>query len=189
MAGCYSATMPTSGASAKPRSIVLYPAPVLQTRARDVERIDAWVRALVDDMVRVMKEEDGAGLAAPQVGESVRIFVVQAREPEGDRPAEPLGVYINPKILALEGAVEPYEEGCLSLPGIRAEIRRPPIVTIEAMDLEGRTFTRTDDDILARIWQHEFDHLEGKLILDRMTPMDRLATRKKVKELRDDYEG
>jgi peptide deformylase len=174
---------------AGPRSIVIWPAPVLLAKAQPVARIDAAVRDLVADMVRVMRIEEGAGLAAPQVGESLRIFVVEARDAEDGRPPEPLGVYINPAIVSMEGPVEPYEEGCLSLPNIRADIRRPPVVTIRATDLEGREFTRTDDAMLARIWQHEFDHLEGVLILDRMTPMDRLATRKKVKDLRDAYEG
>lgn len=154
--------------------------------------IDGDIHALIEDMIRVMREEEGAGLAAPQVGESVRIFVVEAREaedgPNGSRPSEPLGVYINPRIVQLDGPVEPFEEGCLSLPEIRADIRRPPVVTIEALDREGRPFTRTDGGILARIWQHEFDHLEGTLIVDRMSPMDRLATQKKLKELRADFE-
>jgi peptide deformylase len=171
------------------RSIVLYPDPVLLRRARPVESIDAWVRELVDDMVRVMRDEEGAGIAAPQVGEDVRIFVVEAREADEHDPAEQLGVYINPRIVAVNGGVEPAEEGCLSLPGIRAEIRRPPEVEIEAMDLEGRIFTKRSRGMLARIWQHEFDHLEGTLILDRLSPRDRLATRRRVRELRSAYES
>ncbi|MBL9149823.1 MAG: peptide deformylase [Phycisphaerae bacterium] len=179
---------PGTPALTGPRSIVLWPAPVLLAKAQPVARIDAAIRDLVTDMVRVMRLEEGAGLAAPQVGESLRIFVVEERDAEDGRPPEPLGVYINPAIVSMEGPVEPYEEGCLSLPNIRADIRRPPVVTIRATDLDGREFTRTDDAMLARIWQHEFDHLEGVLILDRMMPMDRLATRKKVKELREAYE-
>ena len=171
------------------RRIVLYPDPVLLKRARPVETIDAWVRELVDDMVRVMRDEEGAGIAAPQVGEDVRIFVVEAREADEEDPAEPLGVYINPRIVAATGAVEPAEEGCLSLPGIRADIRRPPEVEIEAMDLEGRPFGKRSRGMLARIWQHEFDHLEGTLIIDRLSPLDRLATRRRVKELRSAYES
>jgi peptide deformylase len=171
------------------RALTLYPDPVLLAKARPVERIDSATHRLVEEMVRIMREEEGAGIAAPQVGASLRIFVVEARPAEGDRPAEPLGVYVNPRIVATDGPVEPYEEGCLSLPDIRAEIRRPPTATIEATDLEGRTFTRTDSGMLARIWQHEFDHLEGVLILDRMSPLDRLATRRKVKELRSDFES
>jgi len=176
------------GANRSLRQIVVYPAPVLLQRARPVERIDAFIRELVADMVRVMRDEEGAGIAAPQVGESLRLFLVEARPATETHPAEPLGVYINPSLSMPEGAVEPFEEGCLSLPEIRADIRRPPKVTIAATDLEGVAFTRTDDGMLARIWQHEFDHLEGTLILDRMTPMDKLASRKKVKMLREAYD-
>lgn len=178
--------MPDS--SSEGRRIVHYPDPVLLRKAAPVERIDDWVRTLVEDMVRVMEDLDGAGIAAPQLGESVRIFVVRERPAADGRPAEPLGVYINPVLSNPEGAVEPYEEGCLSLPEIRADIRRPPTITITATDLDGRTFTRTDDDFLARVWQHEFDHLEGVLILDRMTAIDRLACRRKLKDLQAEWD-
>jgi peptide deformylase len=174
--------------SSHQRQIVLYPAPVLLRKAAPVERIDDWVRRLVDDMIRIMRELDGAGLAAPQVGESVRLFVVEEREATRDRPAEPLGVYINPVLSNPVGGVEPYEEGCLSLPDIRADIRRPPAITITATDLDGRSFTRSDDGFLARVWQHEFDHLEGTLITERMTAIDKLACRKKLKELQADWD-
>ena len=174
--------------SSTQRRIVLYPAPVLLRKAAPVERIDEWVRRLVEDMIRVMRNHEGAGIAAPQVGESVRIFVVEEREADDGEPAEPLGVYINPVLSLPVGAVEPFEEGCLSLPDIRAEIRRPPAITITATDLEGRTFTRTADGFLARVWQHEFDHLEGTLILDRMTSIDRLACRRTLKELQAEWE-
>ncbi len=177
--------VPSSG---KLRRIVHWPDPVLLRRAAPVATIDDRVRGLLADMVRVMREEEGAGLAAPQVGESARVFIVEARVEEDGRPAEPLGVYINPRIVAMEGPVEPFEEGCLSLPEIRVDIRRPPKVTIEALDADGNPFSRTDAGILARIWQHEFDHLEGTLILDRMTPIDQLATKKRLKELREAYE-
>ncbi len=175
--------------SSSGRSIVLYPDPVLLRKAAPVERIDAWVRDLVDDMVRIMRDLDGAGIAAPQVGESVRIFVVEEREATENSPAEPLGVYINPVLSAPEGAVEPFEEGCLSLPEIRAEIRRPPTITITAQDLDGRTFTRTNGGFLARVWQHEFDHLEGTLITERMTAIDRLACRNRLKSLQADWDA
>jgi peptide deformylase len=171
------------------RSIVVYPDPVLLRKAAPVERIDSWVRDLVDDMVRIMRDLDGAGIAAPQVGESVRIFVVEGRDATESTPAEPLGVYINPVLSAPTGAVEPYEEGCLSLPEIRADIRRPPTITITAMDLEGRSFTRTSGGFLARVWQHEFDHLEGTLITDRMTAIDKLACRNQIKTLQAEWDA
>lgn len=182
--------LPMSDSSSSRRQIVLYPDPVLLRKAAPVERIDEWVRALVEDMIRVMREFRGAGIAAPQVGESVRIFVVEAQEADEatGEPAEPLGVYINPVLSDPQGGVEPFEEGCLSLPEIRAEIRRPPGVTITATDLEGKRFTKTSDGFLARVWQHEFDHLEGTLILDRMTAIDRLACKRDLKELQAEWD-
>lgn len=186
--------------SSSRREIVLYPDPVLLKRAAPVERIDDWVRTLVDDMIRIMRDHEGAGIAAPQVGESVRIFVVEGRLAErtegrggeaatgADAVDEPLGVYINPVLSSPQGGVEPFEEGCLSLPDIRAEIRRPPTITITAMNLEGQTFTRTSSAFLARVWQHEYDHLEGTLITDRMTAFDKLAAKKTLKELQAEWE-
>jgi peptide deformylase len=192
--------------SSSRREIVLYPDPVLLKRAAPVERIDDWVRTLVDDMIRIMRDHEGAGIAAPQVGESVRIFVVEGRlagQTDGrgealdrggggdggaDDADEPLTVYINPVLSSPQGGVEPFEEGCLSLPDIRAEIRRPPTITITAMNLEGQTFTRTSSAFLARVWQHEYDHLEGTLITDRMTAFDKLAAKRTLKELQAEWE-
>jgi len=164
---------------AESRRIVLFPAEVLRKRASEVREVDGTIRALVDDMVRVMRDEDGAGLAAPQVGESLRIFVAEVRAEEG----EPLGVYINPVIEAADGEAELVNEGCLSLPEIRGDIRRPPRVTLSWTDLEGARLTRTHDGMLARVWQHECDHLDGVLIIDRMAPVDRLRARKSLRAL------
>lgn len=164
------------------RRIVLYPAPVLRRRASAVPTIDASIRALVEDMFRVMREEEGAGLAAPQVGESLRIFVTEARPEEN----EPAGVYIDPVVEAMEGELESINEGCLSLPDIRGDIRRQPGVTLSWKDLDGVRHTRTHAGMLARIWLHEFDHLEGVLIIDRMAPVDRLRARKPLKVLERD---
>jgi peptide deformylase len=157
--------------------LVVYPAEVLRRKAKPVERVDDEVRAVAHRMIQIMHEEEGVGLAAPQVGLGWRMFVTAARaEGEADR------VYINPALSELEG-LESMEEGCLSLPGIRADIRRPAVATITATGLDGKEFTTTSNGFLARVWQHELDHLDGILILNRMTPLDRLATRKAVKEL------
>lgn len=158
--------------------IAHFPDEVLRRRARPVERVDDDVRLLAARMVELMRAEEGIGLASPQVGVSLRLFVVDVALAQTDQ-----AVYINPRLSAFEGDLVAREEGCLSLPGIRADIRRPPQVTITALDLEGREFTRTADGLLARVWQHEFDHLDGVLILDRMTPLDRIATRRTVKNL------
>jgi peptide deformylase len=164
---------------------VLYPHPVLRQRAKPVASVDAAIRGLVEEMFSLMRAEEGAGIAAPQVGEALRIFVTEEREEEG----HPARVYINPVLSGFDGQLEEYDEGCLSLPGIRGNIRRPPKAVIEAIDLEGKPFRLESDQFMARVWQHEFDHLEGTLILDRMTVLDRLRVRRLVKDLEADARG
>ena len=158
------------------RGIVFHPDPVLRKKARPVERIDVFIRELVADMHRVAREYDGIGLAAPQVGESLRIFVTCPLYGEPER------VFINPR-LETKGEIVGGDEGCLSLPDIRAEIMRPPSARITALDLDGSEFTLEMDGIWARVWQHEFDHLEGTMIIDRMRPLDRLANRRALRDL------
>ncbi|MBX3356010.1 MAG: peptide deformylase [Phycisphaeraceae bacterium] len=164
------------------RKIVLYPAPVLRRKAMSVATVDDSIRALVEDMFRVMRDEEGAGLAAPQVGESLRIFVTEARPDE----REEAGVYINPIVEKAEGELDSMNEGCLSLPEIRGDIRRPLSVTLSWSDLDGVRHQRTHSGMLARVWQHECDHLDGVLIIDRMAPADRLRARKPLKALERD---
>ncbi|MHC5114646.1 MAG: peptide deformylase [Planctomycetota bacterium] len=159
-------------------SIVAYPAPVLKEKARPVEAVDDEVRAVALRMIELMHEADGVGLAGPQVGLSWRLFVTHGRDADPEDM-----VYINPRLELAKGDLESQEEGCLSLPGITVQVRRPAVATITALDLDGNEFTRSAEGMLARIWQHENDHLDGVLILDRMSPMDRLANRKAIKEL------
>ena len=158
------------------RGVILHPHPVLRMKARNVEKIDGFVKQLVDDMFRLAKENDGIGIAAPQVGESLRIFIMLERE------EDPRRAFINPR-LELTGASELCDEGCLSLPDIRGEIMRPTVARITALDLEGNEFTLESSDFPARVWQHEFDHLEGVLIIDRMRPLDKLANRRALRDL------
>jgi peptide deformylase len=162
------------------RRVVLYPDPVLRRKASPVARVDERIRELVEDMFAVMDAEEGAGLAAPQVGESLRIFVTGA--PDRGVPYE---AFINPVLSFPDSDPDSYEEGCLSLPNVRGSIRRPTAVTITALDLEGREFTRTSDDFAARVWQHENDHLDGVLIIDKMSPLDRLRVRRALKDLKE----
>ena len=161
------------------RQIVHYPDPVLRKRARPVDRIDESIRELVQEMFEIMDEEDGIGLAAPQVGESLRLFVTGPHAESG----HPHRVFINPVLSGFQGELESHDEGCLSLPGIRGEIRRQPHAVIEALDLEGNAVKLESGEFIARVWQHEFDHLEGVLIIDRMTALDRMRVRRAVKEL------
>ena len=157
--------------------IVQYPNPVLRTVARPVDSIDDTVRAVAARMIDLMHDADGAGLAAPQVGLSWRMFVTRGIDDEPDR------VHVNPELGDLGGDMDVRPEGCLSLPGITLDIRRPMNSTLTCLDLDGRSVTLTSIDLQARIWQHEMDHLNGILIIDKMTPMDRIANRRLLKEL------
>lgn len=159
-------------------SIVLYPAPVLRKVAQPVQSVTPEIQAICKRMLELMHEAPGVGLAAPQVGWSIRLFVANATgEPEDDM------VFINPTITVEGKAMQDMEEGCLSLPGINASIRRPQAVTIEATDIQGNRFRVTSDDLPARVWQHENDHLDGVLIIDKMSPIDKMANRKVIKEM------
>jgi peptide deformylase len=162
-----------------PLQIVLFPDPRLRKHATDVapDEFGPELAALVGRMFELMRGDKGVGLAAPQVGVPRRLFVMNhTGKPEDDR------IYVNPVLTDPDG-LEKGEEGCLSLPNIRAEILRDLSITIAAQDLDGKHFTQTAEGYMARVWQHEFDHLNGVLILDRMGPVARMQCRKKVKEL------
>jgi len=158
--------------------IVHYPHPALRGDADPVDAQSEEVRAVAHRMIELMHEAEGVGLAAPQVGLPWRMFVTGVVEPpDGDR------VFINPSLEIVDRVSSVHEEGCLSLPGIHGDIRRPIGVRITATDLQGDTFTLEDADFRARVWQHEFDHLDGVLIIDKMMPRDRLASRRAIREL------
>jgi len=159
-------------------TIVHYPHEVLKQVAAPIEQVTDEVRAVAKQMLQLMHDAPGVGLAAPQVGLSWRMFVANPTgEPKDDR------VFINPKLTSPSQERGVMEEGCLSLPGIHVEMTRPTQITIEAISLDGEPFTLTDAGLPARIWQHEYDHLQGVLILDNMSRMDRLANRKQLKRL------
>ena len=172
--------------------IELYPTEVLKTKADAIELNDE-VRVVAQRMIELMQGAQGIGLAAPQVGLSWRLFVAHVPpdpdlDPEDAIPEFPVAcdapeVFINPVITEFIGELEPYDEGCLSLPGITGEVNRPATITLTATDLEGNQFTRTASGLLARCWQHEIDHLDGILILDKMTQMSRLKNRIRVKQM------
>lgn len=159
--------------------IVHYPDPTLRAKAQPVPAVDDQVRAVARKMVELMHQAPGVGLAAPQVGLSWRMFVANPTGEDGDNR-----VYINPSIIPDPAAGNAArDEGCLSLPGITAEVTRPAQATITALNEQGETIEETADGLLARIWQHEYDHLDGVLILDRMSPIDRMANKRVIKEL------
>lgn len=161
--------------------IVLYPDPVLMKRAADVVKFNAEVAALARRMLDLMREAKGVGLAAPQVGVGLRLFVCN---PTGE-PCDDL-VCANPRFIELSGGEE-REEGCLSIPGVTVTMRRATQVAIEALDVEGTPFQMTGTELRARIWQHEMDHLDGRLIIDNMSATDEIANRRAIKQLQDQY--
>ena len=160
--------------------ILHYPAEVLRRRANPILEVDDEVRSVAARMIELMHGARGIGLAAPQVGLPWRMFVANPTgEPGDDR------VFINPELAEVSRDTCTSEEGCLSLPGIRGEITRPAGVTIRALDCDGCAVELASTDLAARVWQHEADHLDGVLILDRMPPIDRRANRRAVKELEE----
>ncbi len=158
----------------------LYPDPVLRTRAAPVVTVDEALAARVRRMFDIMYEKRGIGLAAPQVGVSERVFVVNLSG-DPDMP-EDEKVFINPEVRDAAGECT-EEEGCLSFPDIRLDVVRPETVTIEATDLSGDRFTIEADGWLARCVQHEFDHLDGILFVARVSMTRRLMIRRQLKEL------
>jgi peptide deformylase len=162
-------------------SIILYPDPRLRKAAAPVTAFDDDLKKLVARMFQLMREEQGVGLAAPQVGVSLRLFVANPTgKPEDDRVA------INPTLSNADGT-EAGEEGCLSLPKIRADIDRFATLTLKAQDIEGKPYEVTATGFEARIWQHEFDHLNGVMIIDRMPFSSKMAARKQLRQLEDDF--
>lgn len=157
--------------------VVKYPDPRLREVCTPVETIDEPLAMLVERMWELMLDSRGVGLAAPQVGVTIRLF---AASPSFD--PEDLRVYINPRIIEASGATD-EDEGCLSFPQIYTRVKRSATVVVEAIDLEGNTFQETCSDLHARIIQHEIDHLDGRLMVDRMGTVAKLANRRALKEL------
>jgi len=177
---------------ADPRTleIVHYPHPVLRQKSTEIDAVDDRVRAVVDRMIDLCRQAEGIGLAANQVGLPWRLFICDVPEGDGrDAGVEPPTasrgptVFINPELSDPDGPIEPYAEGCLSLPEITGEVRRPEQVTVRALDRNGEAFTLRASGLYARCIQHEYDHIEGVLILDRMGQMDRIKNRSVVRSL------
>lgn len=152
---------------------------MLRMKTKPVADIDDAVRNLVEDMIETMYEAPGVGLAANQIGVPKRIAVFDAHDELGAR------VMINPEIVETEGEVE-FEEGCLSVPGRYWEITRPAFARVKAMNLEGQQVEYVGDGLLARVLQHEIDHLEGRLLLEALPTRIR---KRALKELRDEALG
>lgn len=154
-----------------------YPDPVLALVAEAVREFGDDLERLIENMVETLSGSGiGIGLAAPQVGVSKRIFILDLSSVEGEET--PLKVIINPKVTETEGEEE-FEEGCLSLPGFSTMLKRPGRVVVEALDREGKPLSIEGEGLLARALQHEIDHLDGKLIIDRLNPIMRQFAKKR----------
>ncbi len=159
--------------------------PVLEKKAEPVTEFDTpELHKLIEDMFETMYANRGVGLAAPQIGISRRIAVIDTSGGEG--PPEQM-VLINPEIIRVEGK-QTSEEGCLSVPGFREPVRRGRKVTVRAQNVKGEYFEATGEDLLARAFEHEIDHLNGKLYLHRLSPLKRDLIRRKVKKLQKEGE-
>ncbi len=161
------------------RRIVIYGEAVLREVSEAVDEINRQVKDLVSDMVDTLKKAKGLGLSAVQIGVLKRVFIVDLTAVD---LTETLRVFINPEILETSGEAE-MEEGCLSFPGIYQKIVRPAVVKVKATDLEGREFVLEAKGMAARAILHEYDHLEGKLYIDRMTPLTRTLLKGRLKKL------
>jgi peptide deformylase len=165
------------------REILIWPDPVLQEIAKPVDRVDDSIRRLLDDMAETMYAADGVGLAAPQIGVSKRVIVIDAspRQPE-----QGLIHLVNPEIVRLEGKMV-YTEGCLSIPGEAEDVDRAAKVWVRALDYHGKPFEiAASDDLLTVALQHEYDHLQGTMFVDHLSSLKRDVIRRRMKKLQAD---
>ena len=171
--------------------IVAYGDPVLRKRAKDIDPQEIDVKKFSDDMFETMYASSGIGLAAPQVGQGIRLFVVDGtalNEGEKDEDKDPSlegfkKTFVNPELIEEDGDKWGFEEGCLSIPGIRAEIYRPEVVVIRYFDTDWNEYEEEFNGMAARIIQHEYDHLEGKLFTDYLSPLKRQLIKKKLADI------
>jgi peptide deformylase len=160
------------------RRIVTYGTPVLRQRTKEVANADGELQQLIDDMVETMYAAPGVGLAANQVGSPHRLFVAN---PSDDRDPSKLLVVINPEVVESDGELT-NEEGCLSIPDYREEVRRARRILLRGLDRQGKPIEVEGRDLLARIFQHEMDHLNGLFFVDRLSPAKRDILTRKLKK-------
>jgi peptide deformylase len=165
------------------RDIVLMGDPVLRTRAEEVTSFDDELRTLVRDMFETMYHAEGIGLAAPQVGVSRRVVVVDLRREEEPEAHVAL---VNPVVTWASSELDKEAEGCLSIPGIEDVVVRPWAVKVKGFDLKGRPVSLEAEELFSRAIQHEIDHVDGILFLDRLSPLKRRMQMRKWKKLRED---
>jgi peptide deformylase len=173
--------------------IVAYGAPILRAVAKDITPDYPGLAKLLDDMWETMYASSGVGLAAPQINRDIRLFVMDSQQifanleddEKGKYPDEPgiKQVFINARIKGVNGGEWSYNEGCLSIPKIREDISRPEEVTVDYLDENFQPHTKTFNGVTARIIQHEYDHIEGKLFIDYLKPLKRKLLKGKLDDI------
>ncbi len=158
-----------------------YPDPVLRNKTSRVEAVDPSLQRLIDDMVETMHAAPGVGLAANQVGVPLQVAVIDLSTREEKAQQHPLLVLINPEILSMEGSVT-EEEGCLSIPDYSEKVQRAAHVKVRAQDLHGKLFELEAEGLLAKALQHEIDHLNGFLFIDRLSPLKKDIFKRRFKK-------
>ncbi len=161
--------------------LAIYPEPVLRIKAMPIAEVTPEIRELALAMLKYMAAEEGIGLAAPQVGKSLRLLVIGH-----DEAGIPEQVLVNPRLISSSGMV-PMTEGCLSFPGIFATLNRAERIVVEALDLNGEKVTIEADGLLARVILHEMDHLDGRVFIDLFSPAQRIKWHGALKELERNY--
>jgi peptide deformylase len=163
--------------------IVAYGDPVLKKVAVDIDKVSIDVKQLAEDMFETMYESHGVGLAAPQIGKSLRMFVIDAEPLDEENLKGFKRVFINPTILEEKGKEWAFEEGCLSIPGIRADIFRREVIKIRFFDTDWNEHIEEFDGYAARVIQHEYDHIQGILFTDYLSAMKKRLIKSKLNDI------
>ena len=174
--------------------VVSFGDPVLRKVAKEIDKDHQGLKELIDNMFETMYAASGVGLAAPQIGQSIRLFILDAspfaeKEEEDEKPNEHehlkgfKKIFINAKIIEEEGKEWKFNEGCLSIPTIREDVMRMPKIRIQYMDENFKKYEEEYDGIAARIIQHEYDHIEGKLFTDRINPLRKRLLKNKLTDI------
>ncbi len=165
--------------------LVNYPHPTLRHKSRPLKRVDVELKRWVEEMFELMHQHQGIGLAANQVDLPYRVFVLNlSGDPEATDQRQ---VFLNPVVQVRKGSAED-QEGCLSLPGLYAQVRRPEKITISAYNLRGEAINQEIDGLFARAFQHELDHLDGVLFIDRLTVSGELKVKEKLLEFEEEFQ-
>ena len=161
------------------KKILSYPHPLLVRKSTRIDNFDENVASLSRDLIDTMYDADGVGLAAPQIGINKRIFVLDCSRDDEEKDCR---IVINPEIEHESEDLNSYKEGCLSIPGITEEVFRPKVIKVVYQDINGVLRRNTYDDLWSTCFQHELDHLNGKLFIDRLRPMKKILVKNKIKK-------